>query len=130
VVSEAGAGSVSVTVDLPGLIKGDINEAGLGSVFITTINGDFEGNVIEADGGDVDVSVAAGTFFKGGIEEELAGSVVVDVDGRFEGNLVERGAGNLTTAGSGTVAGNSEHELPGTCSNTVRDFQGAICNLL
>jgi hypothetical protein len=129
-VSEAGAGSVSVTVDLPGLIKGDINEAGLGSVFITTINGDFEGNVIEADGGDVDVSVAAGTFFKGGIEEELAGSVVVDVDGRFEGNLVERGAGNLTTAGSGTVAGNSEHELPGTCSNTVRDFQGAICNLL
>ena len=48
----------------------------------------------------------------------------------FEGNLVERGAGNLGTAGSGTVAGNSEHELPGTCSNTVRDFQGAICNLL
>jgi len=129
-VTEQGVGSVTVTVDLPGLVKGDIYENGSGSVVLRTVTGDFEGGVNEADAGDVNATVAAGTVFKGNIEEELLGNVSVFVDGRFEGNIVERGDGNLSTSGSGTVAGNSEHELPGTCTNTVSRFEGAACNLL
>jgi hypothetical protein len=129
-VTEQGAGSVTVTVDLPGLVKGEIYENGRGSVFVRTVTGDFEGGVYETDAGDVDATIAAGTVFKGNIEEELLGNVSVFVDGRFEGNIVERGEGNVSTSGSGTVAGNSEHERPGTCANTVARFEGAACNLL
>ena len=46
------------------------------------------------------------------------------------GNILELAAGNVTTTGPGTVKGNSEHELPGLCSNAIVDFQGAACNLL
>jgi hypothetical protein len=56
--------------------------------------------------------------------------VIVYVDGRFEGNLTELGDGDLSTAGSGTVNGNSEHQPPGRCTNRVANFEGAVCNRL
>ena len=46
------------------------------------------------------------------------------------GNIAELDLGNLETRGAGTFKGNSEHALPGTCVNSIADFQGAVCNLL
>jgi hypothetical protein len=128
-VHEYGAGSITVLVDRPGKINADLHEHGTGSVFVKTVTGSFGGSVFEKDAGDVDVTVASGTVFNGNIEEGVDGSLLVYVDGRFEGNMSERGRGNLRTEGNGAINGNSEHELPGQCSNTVRNFEGAVCNL-
>lgn len=138
-VEEAGAGGISLLAGAN--VNGEVTEFDGGNVVIrggATLGGDvrennagsFEGSVFENNAGNVEVTIAAGTVFKGGIEEEQLGSVIVYVDGRFEGNLTELDDGNLSTAGSGTVAGNSEHELPGRCGNTVPNFEGAICTQL
>ena len=34
------------------------------------------------------------------------------------------------SVGPASFKGNSEHALPGTCVNSIADFQGAVCNLL
>lgn len=86
--------------------------------------------MFETGAGSVVVTVAAGLSFKGGIEEYDAGSVTATIDGLFEGNLVERLGGNVTTSGTGMFKGNSEHEAPGTCSNSIVSFDGAACTLL
>lgn len=129
-VKEYGAGSIIVNVDLPGVINGNLYEHGKGNVAIRTIAGDFNGNVYEQAAGDIVLTIASGTVFNGASEERDLGSLEVYVDGRYEGNLTELDAGDLSTAGSGVVNGNSEHELPGRCTNTVRKFEGAACNLL
>jgi hypothetical protein len=56
--------------------------------------------------------------------------VTADIFGTYEGNLAEYGTGNVVTDGDGVFKGNSEHQLPGTCMNSITDFQGAVCNLL
>jgi hypothetical protein len=129
-VQEDGDGSVSVIVDLPGLIKADIIENGNGGVTVRAVTGSYEGSVIEYGAGSVTATISAGQSFKGGIEEYDGGGVTATVDGFFEGNITEHLAGNVVTSGLGTFKGNSEHELAGTCSNTIVDFQGAVCNLL
>jgi hypothetical protein len=129
-VEEAGIGSVNVTVDLPGVVNADIYESGPGSVTVRATVGSFEGSVIETEGGNVNVIVSPGYSFKGGVEEYDAGSMLATVDGFFEGNIAELGRGNVETRGAGTFKGNSEHELPGTCVNSIVDFEGAACNLL
>ena len=129
-IEESGDGGVSITVDLPGVVNADVLESGNGSVTVNASVGSFEGSVIETGGGNVSVTVAAGHSFKGGIEEYDGGSVSALVNGFFEGNIMELAAGNVTTSGPGTFKGNSEHELAGTCTNTIVDFQGAACNLL
>jgi hypothetical protein len=45
----------------------------------------------------------------------------------FEGNIVELGSGDLATDGAGWFKGNTEHELPGTCTNTIARFEGSAC---
>jgi hypothetical protein len=129
-VEEAGIGSVFVTVDLPGVVNADILESGPGNVTVTATVGSFEGSVIETEGGSVTVTVNAGYSFKGSVEEYDAGSVLATLNGFFEGNIAELDLGNLETRGAGTFKGNSEHALPGTCVNSIADFQGAVCNLL
>ncbi|MBI3155234.1 MAG: hypothetical protein HYZ20_07475 [Burkholderiales bacterium] len=129
-LEEAGLGSVNVVVDLPGVINAEIFESGDGGVVVDALSGSFEGSVIETGGGGVRVTVAAGQSFKGGVEEFDAGAVNVVVDGLFEGNVTELAGGNVDTRGRGSFKGNSEHELPGTCTNSVADFQGAACSLL
>jgi hypothetical protein len=86
--------------------------------------------VFEAGPGSVVANVSFGMSFKGGIEEYDGGNVTATVNGLFEGNIVEYLGGNLITQGSGGFKGNSEHELPGTCTNTIVNFEGAACNLL
>lgn len=46
--------------------------------------------------------------------------------------IASTGTGNVTVSVSAGVSfkGNSEHELAGSCSNTIVDFQGAACTLL
>jgi hypothetical protein len=129
-IEESGDGSVSVTVDLPGLVKGEIYEMGNGGVTVNALTGSFEGSVFEAGPGSVVASVNFGMSFKGGIEEYDGGNVTATVNGLFEGNIVEYLGGNLITQGAGGFKGNSEHELPGTCTNTIVNFEGAACNLL
>ena len=129
-LEESGPGNVTVTVDIPGVVNAGIIESGAGSVFVTASSGSYEGDISENDGGFVDVTVEAGVSFKGSVEEAGVGDVTVDVSGVFEGNLIERAGGNVLTTGEGTFKGNSEHQLPGTCTNTIADFQGAVCNLL
>jgi hypothetical protein len=129
-IEESGDGGVNITVDLPGVVNADVIESGNGGVTVVASNGSFEGSVIETGAGSVSVTVAAGYSFKGGIEEYDGGSVTATVNGFFEGNILELAAGNVVTGGLGTFKGNSEHELPGTCTNTLVDFEGAACNLL
>jgi hypothetical protein len=129
-VEEAGIGSVFVTVDLPGVVNADIHESGPGSVTVQAIVGGFEGSVIETEGGNVTVTVNPGYSFKGSVEEYDGGSVLATVNGFFEGNISELDLGNVETRGAGTFKGNSEHALPGSCVNSIADFQGAACNLL
>jgi hypothetical protein len=129
-IEESGDGSVNVTVDLPGLVKGNINENGAGGVTVNAIAGSFEGSVTETGPGNVVIQVGFGHSFKGDVEEHDGGSVSAEVSGFFEGNLVELGLGNVATTGAGVFKGNSEHQLPGTCTNTIVNFQGSACNLL
>jgi hypothetical protein len=129
-LQEAGLGDVELTVGVNGPSKGDIEEQDDGSVSITVLGGAYEGSVFERDTGSVSTSVAAGATFKGSIEEEFDGNVSAIVEGLFEGNLIERGAGDLNTSGAGQIKGNSEHEFPGACSNTVANFDGTSCKLL
>jgi hypothetical protein len=125
------AGSnVNVTVGADGPTKGDVLEAGPGSVLISVLGGQYEGNASEYDAGLVQLSTAAGTAFKGSVTEEFDGDVVATIEGMFEGNVTERGVGNVSTDGAGQFKGNSEHELPGTCTNTIVNFEGAACNPL
>lgn len=129
-LSEAGGGDVNVTVTNGGVVKGDIVEAGLGNVYVATVTGNYEGSVVENDDGSIELTVGGGTAFKGGAEETGSGSLDAFIEGLLEGNLTELGAGDLLTEGPGTFKGNSEHQLPGTCTNSILDFQGAFCNLL
>lgn len=129
VIEESGDGSVNITVDVPGLVKGDVYENGNGGVTVISSSGSYEGNVVETGAGSVSVNVSFGLSFKGDIEENDGGSVTAVVNGMFEGGIVEVGAGNVVTSGPGTFKGNSEHQLPGLCSNTIIDFQGSACIL-
>jgi hypothetical protein len=129
-IEESGDGSVNVTVDVPGLVKGNINENGAGGVTVNAAFGSFEGSVTETGPGNVVVQVGFGQSFKGDVEEHDGGSVTADVNGFFEGNIVELGLGNVATSGPGVFKGNSEHQLPGACTNSIVNFQGAACNLL
>lgn len=129
-LTETLAGNVDITVQSGSVLKGNIIESGLGSVSVITASGDFEGSIEERDAGNVTVTVDIGTFFKGDLVEDLGGSVSIEVNGTFEGNASEFGAGNLNTFGVGLFKGNSEHELPGTCTNSITRFEGAPCNPL
>lgn len=66
----------------------------------------------------------------GEVIEAGIGGVSAEVAGLLEGNVTEHAGGNLETTGTGTFKGNSEHELPGACTDTVVDFQGAFWTLL
>jgi hypothetical protein len=127
---ESGAGRVVVFVEDGGLLKGDIFESGTGPVYVTTDSGDFEGSVVEQDDGSVEILVGLGSSFKGDVEESGRGSLVAEIDGLFEGNLIEFDGGNLTTAGDGRVKGNSEHQLPGICNDSTAEFEGSPCVLI
>ena len=129
-LEESGAGSVTVTVDVPGVVNADITESGTGNVIVIASSGSYEGSIIENAGGNVEISVDAGVSFKGNVEEFGSGDVTADIFGTYEGNLAEYGVGNVVTDGDGIFKGNSEHQLPGTCANSIADFQGTICNLL
>ncbi len=129
-IEESGDGSVTVTVDMPGLVKGNINENDNGGVVINAVTGSFEGSVIENGAGNVSVNITFGMSCKGDIEENLGGGVTALVNGFFEGNITELGIGAVATSGAGVFKGNTEHALPGTCSNTIVRFEGAVCNLL
>ena len=63
-VEESGDGSVNVTVDVPGLVKGNIYENGNGGVTVNALAGSFEGAVSEPGRGNVAVSVGFGLSFK------------------------------------------------------------------
>jgi hypothetical protein len=130
VVEESGDGSVNVTVDVPGLVKGDVYENGNGGVTINALAGNFEGSVNEAGPGNVNVIVSPGMSFKGDLNEHDGGNATAEVNGFFEGNIIEKLGGNVTTLGTGVFKGNSEHEAPSTCSNTIANFQGAACVLI
>jgi hypothetical protein len=126
-LAESGAGSVVITATAAGPTKGDIEETGAGSVIVSVLSGAYEGNINEIEAGAVDVSVAAGATFKGGIAEDADGSAAALVEGLFEGNITEFGAGDLSTDGSGAFKGNTEHEIPGVCRNTIVRFEGSSC---
>lgn len=55
--------------------------------------------------------------------------MTADVSGFFEGNIVEALGGNVATSGPGVFKGNTEHQLTGTCSNTMLRFEGTVCKL-
>lgn len=59
-VEESGDGSVNVTVDIPGLVKGNVYENGNGGVTINALAGSFEGSVSETGPGNVAVIVNFG----------------------------------------------------------------------
>jgi hypothetical protein len=126
-LAESGAGGVSVTATAAGPTKGDIEETGPGSVTVAVISGAYEGNINEIEAGSVDVSVAAGATFKGGIAEDADGSATAVVEGLFEGGITELGVGDLSTDGAGAFKGNTEHEIPGVCRNTILRFEGSSC---
>jgi hypothetical protein len=133
VIEESDDGSVNVTVDMPGLVKGDVYENGNGGVTINTLAGNFEGSVNETGPGNVNVTVSPGMSFKGEVNEHDGGNVTADVNGFFEGNIVEKLGGNVTTVstlGTGVFKGNSEHQAPGTCTNAIVNFQGSACILI
>jgi hypothetical protein len=127
VIDESGDGSVSATVDLPGLVKGDIYENGNGGVTINATSGSYEGSVAETGSGSVTVNVNFGMSFKGNVEEYDGGNVTATVNGMFEGGIVENLGGNVSTAGAGIFKGNSEQQAPGTCTNTIVNFEGSAC---
>lgn len=128
-LTEADAGNI--TIRGGSTIKGSVEEAGIGSVFVTVdLPGVVNADILESGPGSVTVTVNAGYSFKGSVEEYDAGSVLATLNGFFEGNIAELDLGNLETRGAGTFKGNSEHALPGTCVNSIADFQGAVCNLL
>jgi hypothetical protein len=124
---ETGPGNVTVTATFEGPAKGDIDEAGGGGVQVTVLSGAYEGNINESDAGSVETTVAVDSAFKGGIAEDFDGSATAVVEGLFEGNIEERGAGDLATSGTGLFKGNTEHEVPGVCSNTILRFEGSSC---
>ena len=126
-LQEAGTGGVTVTVGVDGPTKGDVIESGAGSVVVTVLGGAYEGGLFEEGAGSATVSVAAGSAFKGDIEEQDDGSVTATVEGILEGNVRELFAGNLVTEGSGWFKGNTEHEIPGLCSNSIARFEGSAC---
>jgi hypothetical protein len=128
-IEESGDGSVNATVDVPGLVKGNIYENGNGGVTVNAFAGSYEGSISEAGAGSVVIKVSAGMSFKGDVEEADGGSVTAEVEGAFEGNLREMLGGNVTTSGTGIFKGNSEHGAPGLCSNTIVNFQGSACVL-
>lgn len=129
-IEESGDGSVNVTVDVPGLFKGNVYENGNGGVTIHALTGSFEGSVAETGPGNVNVIINPGLAMKGDIEEHDGGSVTAQVEGFFEGNIVELVGGNVTTVGAGVFKGNTQHQLPGTCANAVLRFEGAVCQLV
>ena len=109
-----------------GIVNGAAEETGIGSIIVA--KGEVGGNLTEADAGNI--TIRGGSTIKGSVEEYDAGSVLATLNGFFEGNIAELDLGNLETRGAGTFKGNSEHALPGTCVNSIADFQGAVCNLL
>ena len=46
------------------------------------------------------------------------------------GYIVERLGGSVATGGAGVFKGNSEHQLPGSCSNAIVRFEGSACVLI
>jgi hypothetical protein len=54
------------------------------------------------------------------------------VTGSFEDSVTETGPGSVVASVNfGTsFKGNSGHQLTGTCSNSIINFQGAACQLL
>ena len=56
-IEESGDGSVNVTVDVPGIVKGNIYENGNGGVTVNATSGNFEGSVSETGPGNVAVDV-------------------------------------------------------------------------
>lgn len=62
-LEESGDGSVNVTVDVPGLVKGNIYENGNGGVTVFAQVGSFEGSVTETGLGNVSITVNFGHSF-------------------------------------------------------------------
>jgi hypothetical protein len=129
-LTETGPGRVDVVVSEGAVVKGDIFEYGAGQVYVTTESGSYEGTVFEEDIGNVILLVGEGTVFKGNAEENGNGSLIAEVNGLLEGNLVERGFGILETSGAGKLKGNTEYERPGGCSNSLAEFEGTPCVLI
>lgn len=119
----------NITV-MPGArINGNIEELGQGSVRMAIAPGQFfDGNIKEAGRGSVVVHVLAG-LYDGNVEESGAGHVLIHVraGGLFNGNSHEKDAGNMSTSGTGMYNGSTKEEGPGTCTNTILDFNGSPC---
>lgn len=111
-------------------VDGNIIEYGGGLVGVVVGSGHFfNGNIKEEGVGHVIVYVLSGGLFDGNVEENGWGGVAINVQGSglFNGNAYENGVGNMTSFGSGRYNGSTKGEGPGSCSNSIQNFNGSPC---
>jgi hypothetical protein len=89
----------------------------------------FDDTIFENGAGGVTVGVFNGGLFNGNVYETGRGNVLIGVElsGLFNGNASEQHAGNMSTLGTGRYNGRTKEEGPGSCSNTIANFNGSPC---